>query len=332
LRYLARETIPLRNSRRCETANPVRRMSINRQRAKPSPGSVILIFFRGNQPTLLIPPAFAIRSKPANHLYRVIDTQTTTAFILEDDADWDITLPDQLLNISSAIRTFTNTTSPPELYPYGLDWDVLWLGHCGDIFNKSNPTNIGIHDPSMLPVDRLRLVFMDPEFYLDFPPQTRVLHRSAGPVCTFGYAVTLKGAKKLRNWASSTGEAFDVKLNQGCRSGALMCLSVAPEVIHHQRMVGAASLSTGASSRKKVKQVNRFETDTTSSASEFTHRLESDGSIVSPTLNILENKVPVSNRVFTHNILHSARCNWNRNDDELVQCQPTDEEWVDYTT
>ncbi|MCJ1248966.1 hypothetical protein MMC30_006187 [Trapelia coarctata] len=265
-------------------------------------------------------------------LQRVIDSQTTTAFILEDDADWDVTLPDQLLDISSAIRNFTNATSPPELYPYGLDWDVLWLGHCGDLFNKSDPTNLGIHDPSMLPLDRLRFVFMDPDFYKDFPPQTRILHTASGPVCTFAYAVTLKGAKKVRNWASSTGEAFDVKLNTGCRTGALKCLSISPEVIHHQRMVGAASLSMGQGSPKKVKQVNRFETDMTPGATEFVHRLESDGSVVSPVLDTSETQNPASNRVFTHNILHSARCNWNRNDDELVECNPTDEEWEEFAT
>ena len=249
---------------------------------------------------------------------RVIDTKTTTAFILEDDADWDVTLPAQLLEISSAIRNFTNATSAPEMYPYGLDWDVLWLGHCGDIFNRSDPRNIAIYDSAMLPLDRLRNVFFDPEFYLQFRTQTRILHRSAGPVCTFAYAVTLKGAKKLRNWASTTGEAFDVKLSQGCRTGALKCLSVSPEVIHHQRMPGTASLSTGGGWRKNVKQVDPFE--------------KSDGSLVSPTLTISELKIPASDRVFTHNILHSARCNWNRNDTELVECAPTDDEWEDYST
>ena len=37
-------------------------------------------------------------------------------------------------------------------------------------------------------------------------------------------------------------------------------------------------------------------------------------------------------RVFTHNIMHSARCNWNRGDDELVQCLPNEEEWEQFQT
>ena len=37
-------------------------------------------------------------------------------------------------------------------------------------------------------------------------------------------------------------------------------------------------------------------------------------------------------RVFTYNIMHSARCNWDRGDDELMQCLPNKEEWEQFQT
>jgi hypothetical protein len=185
----------------------------------------------------------------------------------------------------------------------------------------------------MPPLDRLRLVWSDPDFYQDFPPQTRILHKVASPMCSFAYAVTLNGAKKLKRWASSTGEAFDVKLHHGCRTGALVCLSVVPEVVHHQRMIGAQSLSQDGDSPEEinaVEPVEQFGTDGSFNEIEQAHRLGSEGSIFpdpdrDPT-------APSSLGVFTHNILHSARCNWDRGDDELIECGPTAKEWRKFPT
>lgn len=169
-------------------------------------------------------------------------------------------------------------------------------------------------------------------------------------MCSFAYAVTLNGAKKVKRWASSTGEAFDVKLHHGCRTGALVCLSVVPEVVHHQRMIGAKSLSHGEDSPEEAEPVvvepaERFENDGSFSEVEYAHRLGSDGSLseverahwlgsdvsVFPDPD-MDPTLPPSLGVFTHNILHSARCNWDRGDDELIECGPTGKEWEEFST
>lgn len=172
----------------------------------------------------------------------------------------------------------------------------------------------------MLPLDQYRLVWSAPDFYKDFPPQTRLVHRSKGPMCSFAYAVTLEGAKKLKDWASSAGEeAFDVKLHRGCKTDKLVCLSVVPEVVHHQRMVGASSLSHSGGPPDEAKTADRSDIDVSPKGT-------------SPGLNHdVDTRMP-GPRMFTENILHSARCNWNRADDELIQCTPTEEEVKEYWT
>lgn len=80
---------------------------------------------------------------------------------------------------------------------------------------------------------------------------------------------------------------YDVLLMIGCTGGRLRCLAVSPELIHHQRRSGEATVST-----KKE--------DYGAAAVEGT-----------------------DSHFFTFNIQHSARCNWNRSDTDLVQCLPT---------
>jgi hypothetical protein len=61
--------------------------------------------------------------------------QYSTTLILEDDVDWDIGLRAQMPLIAEAIRNLTTSKPAPTIpipTPYGKDWDILWLGHCGD--------------------------------------------------------------------------------------------------------------------------------------------------------------------------------------------------------
>lgn len=108
----------------------------------------------------------------------IIHQNLTSALILEDDADWDIRIKSELQVFAQAARAFTQPTtrasksgqkrplaqaelynpakaSPntvvdlplarlptrnlqPTITPYGDDWDVLWLGHCGTNFPQAS--------------------------------------------------------------------------------------------------------------------------------------------------------------------------------------------------
>jgi hypothetical protein len=91
--------------------------------------------------------------------------------ILEDDIDWDIRLKSQLqtfahapqmllsrpnaitypsptdrrggeeekAHVNSYILKSTTWPAGTNISPYGDDWDILWLGHCGIAFRTAEP-------------------------------------------------------------------------------------------------------------------------------------------------------------------------------------------------
>ena len=73
---------------------------------------------------------------------RMVYERISTAILFEDDADWDVNLHTQLEQFAQGSRYITSSWSgSKELKskasggdansPYGEDWDLLWLGHCG---------------------------------------------------------------------------------------------------------------------------------------------------------------------------------------------------------
>jgi hypothetical protein len=65
------------------------------------------------------------------------------------------------------------------------------------------------------------------------PDGRRSVYWSNNPVCSFTYALTHGGARKvLELTGSGRGEAFDVKKMGECKVGNLRCISVVPEVMH----------------------------------------------------------------------------------------------------
>ncbi|KAL4748436.1 hypothetical protein BDW72DRAFT_214817 [Aspergillus terricola var. indicus] len=162
-------------------------------------------------------------------LKHVYQSEIETALILEDDVDWDIALRSQMMNISMAVR---NLTRAPETdrSPYSLEWDVLWLGHCGERWDESIET-IVFNDTHVCPHEDYRGFWPDEIALL--PDLKRTVYRSSSPVCTFAYAVTHEGARGiLESLGAGQGEAFDVQLQIECHSRRLTCISVVPEVFH----------------------------------------------------------------------------------------------------
>ena len=58
-----------------------------------------------------------------------LSTKQATALILEDDADWDVEIKDQVARAQDSLRKLTE---PGIEDLWGTEWDVLYLGHCGD--------------------------------------------------------------------------------------------------------------------------------------------------------------------------------------------------------
>jgi hypothetical protein len=184
----------------------------------------------------------------------------TTTLVLEDDVDWDIRVRKQLLSFSHAARrlslltlesknqdlppTFeTKSQTPIELAqrstlsiasvdahsapinPYGSNWDVLWLGHCGADLPPPSPDHpnrlILLNDLTVPAPKYLRVRESSPPDPIAtiYPPHTRVYHRTSNStLCTLAYAVTQRGARKIlfELGVRDLSRGFDFALSEYC--------------------------------------------------------------------------------------------------------------------
>jgi hypothetical protein len=158
-----------------------------------------------------------------------IQANLDTALIIEDDVDWDVSIRSQMVRIAESVRNLSKVDEA-EPAPYGREWDVLWIGHCGEYWDDQMET-IFYDDPTSCPhkyyfgwakgnIERL-------------PDRQRAVYWSANPVCSFAYALSRDGSRKvLELLGAGQDEAFDVSMMHACRVGKLKCISVVPEVVH----------------------------------------------------------------------------------------------------
>lgn len=153
-----------------------------------------------------------------------------TAFIVEDDVDFDVRLKDQIRLISDNVREFTFAT---DRTPYGIDWDVLWLGHCGSAIEDSMPPTLKYRDETRCKTELYS--GWSKHFLRDkLEEDHRLVQTSMQTVCTFGYGVTRKGAQKVLELLGTGGnEAYDVSMGSFCRSEQLRCIVVNPQIMNH---------------------------------------------------------------------------------------------------
>jgi hypothetical protein len=149
---------------------------------------------------------------------------------VEDDVDWDVSIKRQMQLVSDAVREFTYVDSL-DLSPYGHAWDILWIGHCGEATHRDT-RRLKFDDPSVpLPANYTRWS----KKYIDgITPGKRAVQRSINAVCSFGYALSRRGAVEVLKWAGKgENEAYDIRLLQGCKSKDLSCVVINPELMHH---------------------------------------------------------------------------------------------------
>lgn len=146
---------------------------------------------------------------------------------MEDDIDWDIGVRNQTSLIAEAVQTLTHQKNIMHA-PYGLDWDILWMGHCSDPLDKDHPMVV-FKDPSVVAHENYKGLNRWVTEVLQ--EGERSVHYSWNPVCTFAYAVSAKGAKKLLAHASlGLGGAFDLMLMHACQDKVIDCISINPEI------------------------------------------------------------------------------------------------------
>ncbi|ORY11687.1 hypothetical protein BCR34DRAFT_483732 [Clohesyomyces aquaticus] len=226
-----------------------------------------------------------------NLMREIVHRNIGSALILEDDADWDIRISSQLEKVALATRTLTqpllsdpNTyadptfpspfkdqpvtsielserpeTVPPVLSPYGDDWDMLFVGHCGMQWPKEDTPDLSagrvvVSDDNTVPdPDVLNLGWQSWDLKTLYPAYSRVIHHAKVPVCTQGYAVSVRGARRiLADLGSRYTASVDNMYREMCEGQngriKLTCLAVQPSLITQWRgkITGGGDISASA--------------------------------------------------------------------------------------
>ncbi|KAJ3499003.1 hypothetical protein NLG97_g683 [Lecanicillium saksenae] len=222
-----------------------------------------------------------------NAIAEVIRQNLTSVLILEDDADWDVRIHEQLRDFALSTRaliqplagsspsspsyadpTFLDPsqpdpreisfdslpmTVPPRQSPYGDDWDLLWVGNCGLHFpfasSQTIPKGRVIHHNDKTVAPKKDLWSINKPFTLvdDYPAHTRAVSHAQEGVCTLGYALSHRGARRIMQEVAlkPVTDAYDILLRFFCegrhgrRQG--VCVAPQPPYFHHHRPAGPRS-------------------------------------------------------------------------------------------
>ncbi|KIW84386.1 hypothetical protein Z517_03636 [Fonsecaea pedrosoi CBS 271.37] len=145
-----------------------------------------------------------------NVYQKMVHDKVSSALIFEDDADWDVSLKEQLVQFARGSRFITNTSEDAFSHsPYGHDWDILWIGHCGTwVLPADNRRFFVIPDDFTVQPPEARVDNVDqPDMsHWESGPhgnnRTRIVFHSEGGVCTAAYAISQKGARKALYYLS----------------------------------------------------------------------------------------------------------------------------------
>lgn len=132
---------------------------------------------------------------------RIVKENIQSALILEDDADWDVNVKQLMLNLARGSKYLEGTENAVTRSPYGSDWDVLWMGHCG-VYHDARMIQrhyITLNDPTVVPPEligkgRRKPILLHPSLSANF---TRTVFQATGGLCLNAYAISQRGARIL---------------------------------------------------------------------------------------------------------------------------------------
>ncbi|EFQ30990.1 uncharacterized protein GLRG_06134 [Colletotrichum graminicola M1.001] len=214
-----------------------------------------------------------------NAIGEIVRRNLSSVLILEDDVDWDIRIRSQLHDFALSTQALTQplrstllsggdptlgtaleipfenlpATAAPKFSPYGDNWDLLWIGHCGMHFpfldQEGVPKARVIHhnDVTVAPKKNLRGLNLPFTLKENYPEHTRAVHHVREGVCTLGYAVSQQGARKLLQEVAlkDVDDPVDLLLRYFCEGvkgrKPHKCLTSQPAFFHHHRAAGPMS-------------------------------------------------------------------------------------------
>ena len=178
-----------------------------------------------------------------NVAQRVVRERISTAIVFEDDSDWDVSLRTQLEQFAQGSRYLLNSKSDADPHsPYGDDWDLLWLGHCGVSTHPADPRHFIISNDPTVPSPKRRINYQEVPNMSGFSNSTRIVHRVSSGCCLYSYALSQRGAQKMLLAQSSLAKFYpiDIGIRVMCRdSDDFKCIGVFPQIIDSHKAAGS---------------------------------------------------------------------------------------------
>ncbi|CAK40570.1 uncharacterized protein An11g02090 [Aspergillus niger] len=196
------------------------------------------------------PTEYGARRAHVNAMQRIVHERIGSAMIMEDDVDWDVNLKTQLQSFALGVRALQGADKKVTASPYGDDWDIIWLGHCGMECRTNEPYFVSSNDTTVLPPHHFLPYWRDPPPF-GIPDYTRLTCAVNDAVCSIVYAVSYHGAQKILSALSvnptgladkiDIGAQFDVSLGRMCGNGYLRCFAVYPSLTGGYHPAGPSS-------------------------------------------------------------------------------------------
>lgn len=219
-----------------------------------------------------------------NIVHRMVRDRVASALVMEDDADWDIHIVQEMQKFAEVSReylkedpnnTWQRKRRGPTGSPYGENWDILWIGHCGGWPAEDGNNHIAVvHNDSTVPPTHIHGQLFgvnnktegtcaahegsDPKDVVCDSPRLkgdeRLIQERTKPLCTTGYAISLQGARKMLARIGGLSlldvtAPIDWEMIEMCKQTgrpgvdreASRCLTVSPPYIRSHRAKGPIS-------------------------------------------------------------------------------------------
>ena len=162
----------------------------------------------------LNPAEIGIWRAHVNIWQNIVKNNWESAVIMEDDADWDYNIRQQIGELNINMKSFITKQKPLNnnsdnndvndenndvLFQKEYDgntWDIIIIGACGDRGHPTDPTFFKWKDSSA-PKDRDMLDEGVANMLLPNIKNIRLLAKSFYPLCSTGYLVSQRGARRL---------------------------------------------------------------------------------------------------------------------------------------
>ncbi|KAF1968730.1 hypothetical protein BU23DRAFT_479468 [Bimuria novae-zelandiae CBS 107.79] len=197
----------------------------------------------------------------------IIDNNIQSALILEDDVDWDVNVKEvfglwnwQMKNNNSLAEN--NGRGPNgEECEYGCNWDHLSMGQCMYKPHPTDRSHFTYHDPNSPAIGSHTINFKkemkEQWHYKDEDAGVRLITPTYSPLCTMGYAMTQRGARRAL-YQIGGFQAMDVPIDlefiDHMNHGRMVSYTISPPTLVKWKVFGPGDTDNDYGHEFKAKE------------------------------------------------------------------------------